>query len=348
MENQNNTNPTQGTSNATPLKVDNAKSLCTIQCAIRRKPGLVALPGQDPAERVYKIGASLDNRTKGNLKGISGDLELKFMPEIVGISHNDAGFRRAVEEYWSSIGRAVPADEPFLKDYEKGIKINIQFHVLGEARKEKFNKLLKVEDKIEALNTWLVTQNSNNEFAAILDFDSVSDYLLLNYCLKYSKVANTFEDVDKSPKIEFYIFEKEVSVKNQLSAIELRKSALRAYQDLEENNKQIDAVLLLFGQNPNDYDSTIDKLLRIDELYNESPTKMKEFVDYVGNSNWEAIALVRRGIATNKLRNPANSTAVYHGDTLLGVTLEEAVLFLKNEEKGKAIYANLVKETAAK
>jgi hypothetical protein len=347
MENTNNTNPT-GTSNGNQPKVDSSKHLCTIQCAIRRRPGLVALPGQDPAERVYKIGASLDNRTKGNLKGISGDLELKFMPEIVGLSANDPQFRRAVEEYWSSIGRPVPADEPFLKDHEKGIKINIQFHILGEARKQKFAKLLKVEEKIEQLNIWLVTKNASDEYIATLDFDSVSDYLLLTYSLKYSKVANTFEDVDKSPKIEFYIFEKEVSVKNQLSAIELRKSALRAYQDLEENQKQVDAVLLLFEKNPNDFDNLIDKLLAIDELYNESPAKMKIFVDYVGDSNWELKALVRKAITTNKLRTPVNSTAVYHGDTLLGVTLEEAVLFLKNEEKGKAIYANLLKETETK
>ena len=154
MENSNNTTPV-GASGNTP-KVDSTKYLCTIQCAIRRRPGLVGLPGQDPAERVYKIGASLDNRTKGNLKGISGELELKFMPEIVGLSSNDPQFRRAVEEYWSSIGKPVPADEPYLKDYEKGIKINIAFHVVGEPRKERFNKLVTVEEKIEWLNKALV------------------------------------------------------------------------------------------------------------------------------------------------------------------------------------------------
>lgn len=342
MENSNNATVSTGSEN-TPKVDTTTKFLCTIQCAIRRKPGLVGLPGQDPAERVYKIGASLDNRTKGNLKGISGDLELKFMPEIVGLSANDAGFRRAVEEYWSSIGKAVPADEPFLKDYEKGIKIYISFHVVGEPRKERFNKLLTVEEKVEWLNKALVVK-SGEEYAATLDFDSISDFLLLNYCLRYPKVANSFADVDKSPKIEFYIFEKEVAVQSQLSAIELRKNAIRAYQQLESNPKQIDAVLLLFDVNPKDYDNSIDKLLRIDELYNESPSKMKQFVDYVADTNWEIKANIRKGITTNKLRTPANSTAIYHGEVLLGTSLEEAVLFLSNEEKGKTIYANLLKE----
>ena len=341
MENSNNTTPV-GASGNTP-KVDSTKYLCTIQCAIRRRPGLVGLPGQDPAERVYKIGASLDNRTKGNLKGISGELELKFMPEIVGLSSNDPQFRRAVEEYWSSIGKPVPADEPYLKDYEKGIKINIAFHVVGEPRKERFNKLVTVEEKIEWLNKALVLK-VDDSFAATLDHDSISDYLLLCYCLKYSKVANTFADVDKSPKIEFYIFEKEVAVQSQLNAIELRKSAIRAYQQLESTPKQIDAVLLMFGKNPKEYETMIDKLLAIDELYNESPSKMKEFVDYVADTNWEIKANIRKGISTNKLRTPANSTAIYHGEVLLGTSLEDAVLFLNNEEKGKAIYANLLKE----
>jgi len=62
---------------AAEVKEDFAKYLITVEVAIRRRPGMVGLPGADPAERVYRIGSSLDARSRGALKGISG--ELKFL-----------------------------------------------------------------------------------------------------------------------------------------------------------------------------------------------------------------------------------------------------------------------------
>lgn len=361
METTTNTNPTQGTSNGTSqqaapaatMVADNKSYLCTVQCAIRRKPNLIGLPGQDPAERIYRIGASLDGRTKGNLKGISGELEIKFMPEVVGISANDPGFRRAIEEYWSSIGKAVPADEPFLRDHEKGIKLSLEFRVIGKAKKEQFDAILKVEEKMETLNKWLVTtvgKETNNPLpVAVLDHDSISDYLLLNYCLKYSKVANSFEDIDKSPKIDFYIFEKAVSVKNQLSVIDLRQKAMSLYQDLDGNDRKIDAILLMFEEDLSNFDNQVDKLLRIDELYNAAPLdNMKKFVAYAQDEAWETKYLVKLAIKLNKLRNPVNTNAIYYGDVLIGTSLEDSVLFLNNDVKGKEIKTVLLKETQAK
>lgn len=377
MEANNNTNPSIGTSNNNPSTTEQAKAPapaptsvpapapvqtqasnligkvevpsyqnCTIQCAIRRKPDLIALPGQDPAERVYKIGASLDGRTKGNLKGISGDLEQKFMPEIVGVSPNDATFRRSIEEYWASISKIVPADEPFLKEHEKGVKIEVTFKLLGKARKERFATLSSVEEKIEYLNKVLLEKNDRDEVLAVLDHDSISDYLLLCYCLKYSKVANSFEDIGKSPKIDFYIFEKAVSVKNQLSLIELRSEAMELYKDLSNNDRKVDAILLMYNETPANFENSIDKLLRIDELYNQAPLdNMKKFVMFAKDSDWETKYLINLAIKLNKLKNPANTTAIYYNDIMLGITINDAVLYLNNDVKGISIKDALLKET---
>lgn len=318
---------------------------CSITCCIRRKPGLVGIPGQDPAERVYKIGASLDPRTRGNLKGISGDLELKFMPEVIGVSPNDPTFRRSVEEYWASIGRPVPPDESYLKAHEQGIKFEIRFNVVGAARKERMNRLERVKDKMELLDKFLL-EKSDNGFSAQLQSDSVSDYLLLNYALKYSKVANSYEDINKSPKIEFYIFEKAVSITNHLSLIDLRAKAMTLYKDLEGNSRKIDAVLLMFNEDLNKFETQVDKLLRIDELYNTAPIEnMKTFVKFAEDKTWETKYLIKSAIADNKLRTLANSTAIYYEDILIGSTLEDAVLFLNTDLKGISIKENLNKTT---
>ena len=146
------------TSNAgTSKPIDNNVYLCRIECAIRRKPNTIGLPGQDPAERTYRIGASLDNKTRGNLKGITDLLETKFMPEIIGLSINDPLYRKGIEDYWSSISKVVPHDEITLKEHEKGLVIKIEFHVIGKSRKESFDALPSIVAKVEQLNKLLVT-----------------------------------------------------------------------------------------------------------------------------------------------------------------------------------------------
>lgn len=331
---------------------DNNYHKCTIQCCIRRKPDMMSLPGQDPAEKVYRIGSALDRKTNRDLKGISGDLEKLYMPAIVGVSYNDPSFGNAISEYWASIAKVVPPDEPFLKDYEKGVKINITVTVLGSARKERFDKLLTVVDKIDWLGENLIKNNlvvvgdkTEERPFARLDYDSVSDFLFISYCLKYPKVANNLSDVNNSPKIEFYIFEKELAVKTQLSFIDLRKKATALYESLESDENRINAVLLGFDKNPKDFENITDKLIEIDEhIFNKGKDSMKKFVSLANDDNWKIKYLINSAITAQKLRKPANSSAIYYNDTLLGMTIEEAALFLTSDTKGKEIHEGLVKE----
>jgi hypothetical protein len=361
-----------GTTNATPIPStpptsdttliastpsttpDESKHQCSVVCSIRRKPNNTALPGQDPAERTYKVGASLDLKTRANLKGVTGDLEMLFMPSLIGISDNDPLFRRNVDDYWASISRPVPHDEVFLKDHEKGIAINIKLTVLGKARKERLDSIIGIEDKVAKVNELIqlgITKSTreNPVVYVKVDDESVSDYLLLNYCLRYSKVANKFEDIDKSPKIDFYIFEKAASVKAQLNKIELRNTAVALMQDLATNSRRIDAVLLMFSLNPKDFDTDTDKLLKIDELaFSEPVENMVNFVNYAKDEQWEDKYLVYQAVRLNKVRNAPNTTSYYFNDDLLGLTLSDAVNFLNNEEKGKKYKETLLREIQLK
>lgn len=318
-----------------------------IDCCIRRKSNLVGLPGQDPNERIYKIGSSLDTKTRSSLKGVTGVLEERFMPEMIGLSSTDPAFRRAIDEYWSGISREVPADEPFLKDYEKGIKLNLLFIVRGKTRKENIDKAITVEDKIRLLDSYLSTKDEQNYFADI-DYTSVSDYLLLKYCLVYSKVANSFKDIDKSPKIDFYIFEKAVAVSYQMGIIEAKKKAMDLYQSLIDDERRLNSVLLSFKVNPDDYQTEIDKALKIDELYNASISNLHAFISYAEDDGWEDKLLINQSVAKGKLRNPTNSTIYYYGDVMLGLTLDEAVAYLNQTEKGADIKTNLLVELKVK
>lgn len=330
--------------------VDNNYYAVSIECAVRRKPGMEALPGQDPAERIYRIGSSLDRTTRSSLKGISGELELRFMPEIIGVSPNDPTFRRSINEYWSSISRAVPHDEDHLKEHLRGIPIKLKFNVLGKARKEKIDSTDSVEEKINILNSYLPKRSKTldgSEGLELVQFfsENTSDYLLLNYCLKYSKVANNLQDVDKSPNIDFYIFEKQVSIKNQLTAIERDTLAIQLYQTLSEDQKLTNAVLLLFKESPKEFDSETDKLLKIYELYNLNPINKQKFINYVQDRSWKTRYLIDQSLEGEKLRKLPNSDAIYYGDLLIGLSVEDAILFLDNETKGKEIKQTLIKHT---
>lgn len=329
------------------VKEDFSKYLITVEVAIRRKPGMVGLPGADPAERMYRIGSSLDVRARGALKGISGELESIIMPSIVNISHNAPEFKKSVDEYWSFFGLPVPADEEVLPKHKMGIPIKIQVHVVGAVLKNRIERETSTEKKMEYINEALVTPISattSNKRATLLD-DSISDFLLLNYCLKYSRVANSFVDIEASPKIEFYIYEKANAIKAQDTLVKNRSLAMKLYESLTNDEKKIDSVLLAFKENPTSYEDALEKLLKIDELYNKSNETVTFFIGVASDKNWETKYLIHLAVSKGKLNNPTNSSVYYYNQVLIGRTIDEAVMELNsNREEMINIKNTLLKE----
>lgn len=345
-ETNGNNNPKSDQTSSTTLVKDNKYYKVVINCTIRRKSNTVGLPGQDPAERIYRIGSSLDSRAKGNLKGISGELEQKYMPEIVALSHNDPNYRTAIDEYWASISATIPPDEPFLADHLKGLPIKLEFKVLGTARKEKIENYTSVEEKLKVINEYLLATtdiNGKEVDCAILDYENISDYLLLSYCLKYSRVANRVEDIDKSAKIWFYIFEKSIAVKDQLSFVEMAQKAMQLYTIVSTDENKLNRLLLGFNKVPKTYDNITDKALEIFTLYNANKESLKLFVELAEDKDWETKYLIASAVSEQKIKKHKNSTALYYGDTLIGMDERDAVTMLDSEE-GNPIKLALLKE----
>lgn len=318
-----------------------------LNCNIRRKPGLVAIHGQDPNERVYKIGASLDKQSGGNLKGITGDLEKLFMPEIVQIGASDFGFKKAVDEYWSNISKLVPPDEPFKKDFEQGVVIKLTFKIRGEDYRNSYKNANLLEEKIQVLNSLLVkkiTIIDKEEAVAILDNDCIADYLLLTYCLKYNKVANVPEDINKSPRIDFFLYEKSISVKTGMNFIEKKDKAVKLFSEIRKDINKLDAVLFAFNKNPNEYPDTLDKVLAIDDLYLKNTTSVDAFIKAVEDTNYKIRVLIRKALEVKKLNQPVNTTSIYYNDKLIGSTIDSAINYLITDEVGKEIKNSLEKE----
>lgn len=307
-----------------------------LQCSIRRKPGLVGLPGTDPNDRIYKVGASFDQTTKKNLKGVEGKLEEMFMPSIIGLGYTDTTFQTQVDDYWGNLSVFIPADDTFLKNEEKGKVLKMSFEIKGEALKNKVEATADIEDKVFMLKAGI------EKGTITISHKSISDFIFLCYCLRYSRVAKTVTLLEKSPKILFYIFNKNSAVQSKLSSIELRNKAIASFNAIKDNEHKVNQVLMMFNHLPDSFDSLNDKIIVLDEEYNKSTDNMKRFVDYEQDSNLSVKYLITYAVKKGKLNNPSNTEAYYYNQVLIGRTLDEAVLFLTDTGNTDA---RLIKDT---
>ena len=302
----------------------------SIQCAIRRKPTTVGLPGTDPNDRNYKIGSSIDNTTKKNLKGIDDELERKFMPAILGMNLTDNTFQAAVDEYWGNIGVYVPAEDPFMKEEERGKVLKINYTVKGENRKNKIDGEPNIETKINMIKKCII------DGTVTLDYASVADFILLCYCLRYSRVAKEISHLDRSPKILFYIYNKSSAVKTRLNTIELRSKAIEYFNLVKDDEVKVNALLVMFDDLPTMYDDLDDKVIALDRYYNKNIESMERFVNWAKDTDLNLKYLVRYATQKGKLMSPSNTDAYYYNQVLLGKNLNETVLYLKDETNAEA------------
>lgn len=309
---------------------DNSIGTVSIQCCIRRKPSLVGLPGSDPKERMYKIGSSIDTVSKKSLKGVTGEVEKKYMPLIVGINSTDNDFQTRVNEYWANIGVFIPADDPNLKAEQQGKVINIKLTVKGGVLKNKIESETDIAKKIEFINDGI----SNNLIT--LAEDAVTDYILLCYCIKYSRVAKDISLLHMSPKIFFYIYNRTTATKVQLSSIEIRNKAINFFMKIKDNEDKVNQLLVMFNLLPTNYETLDDKIIALDEIYNKTQANMEKFANLENDSTLALKYLVIYATKKGKLHNPELTDAYYYNQVLLGKTLDDSVRFLADKSNTEA------------
>lgn len=311
-----------------------------LECSIRRKLGMTGLPGLEESVRKYKLGSSLDVNTSKSLKGISGLLEQKIMPTLIGTSLNDNNFNSNVMDYWSSISVIIPEDETYQKDYEKGKLLKIEMIVKGDLLYDKLNKTSDIGEKVELIENGII-----DDFI-ILNTESYSAFALLCFALKHKRVARRVEDVGNSPKIHFYIYNKQTAIANSLTKIELRAKATEIFSRIQEDEATLDAILIMFEKSPTDFSDIMEKVIEVDELYNKSISSMQKFVSYAEDKDLQTKYLIKLSVKLGKLLNPSNSESYYYNDILLGSTLQEAVLTLNSDVQDyRLIKQTLLRET---
>jgi len=156
---------------------------------------------------------------------------------------------------------------------------------------------------------------------------SIMDYLKYKFALKHPHVALTKEEMDKDSAKRFYIQDltREDKVKN--TEIQFNKDADKEFIKLSSNPKNMKRVLrLLSSTNP---DRMTDEQVE-NALYEIKNSKTKKFLKIAKDKNLEIKAEIEEMVTASVLRKIGNQ--IIFIDEVLGDTLDDAVVFLKDKK----------------
>lgn len=281
-----------------------------------------------------RIGASL---SKGGdvVRGLSFEEEKKYLPDIIGVSVTSNDWAKATRAYWANISAEISPDF--------GRTLEVGFMYPDEATAEKGRA---EERKENALATAAFAEDSDYNLKFTVRGEvgtpiNINDYILYRYCLVYNKCANSSKLVYKSPKILFYLFNKEAQQADLAIKVKSRQKAYGMYLELIGDRTKVDNVLYVmrelierYNENPANTEkleltSDIAKDATLEKLVNAYPERL---IAVLEDTELAVKAFIERAIVAGELKRLPNTDTIIYGDnTHIGNTINEAVAYLKNE-----------------
>lgn len=310
-----------------------SNKISNIRLSIRRVP-TKGLPGDDPTLFNIKLGASLKGGSP--LRGLTHREEEKYMPDIINYSVNDVQWRRATKNYWNNISVIIPADGT-TSERLQGKILEFSFEFKSESIFNDFERLITFEEKAKMLSAL----DAEDKVKLI---KGVTDYVLFQYCIKSSSVANRPSDMNKSPKISFYLYSEAIETKVKYNTLLLEQKAMAKFINVIEDEAVVDALLVMFEQDLKLFKDAPSKHLALDACIKADP---KSFLIFAEDKNLKVKALLGKAVRLDIVNKPMHSDNYYYGDnneTILGSNLNEAVLFLldgKNAQITNTIIARV-------
>lgn len=257
------------------------------------------LPG-DEGDSKSKIGSSMKNRT--SLRGLTAEEEKLYLPEIIGSNPNNPNWAKDTEEYWRSISVDVP-------NTATGLKLEIGWQYNTEKDRDERRK-----ENGRPIN--------------------VSDYVLYRYCLVYSRVANSADDIYKSPKIMFYIYNRKEEVNQQVSNVRLVQKAYAKYLEIVAKPSTIRNVLNLLKVGVGQKMSEEEQLIAIDSVVKNRP---QDFLNVIDDSDFDYRVLIDKAVRAKHLTILPNTETYQYGDEVWAYSTKELIVKLKDENNKKKL-----------
>lgn len=287
---------------------------------IRHKPITGSLPFQSKdAITLNKIGSSFSSKGSDVLRGLTYDEELKYLPDVIGVNPKSEQWDKATKEYWINITKVIPPPD---KDGSGGLKLEIG-RIYFNQEDEDFDSRCSDESLKRGKPI------------------SASDFILWRYCLVYNRVANSIDDIYKSPKIDFYLYSKEEEIKAKKSTFKVAREANQLFYSKMADRAWIDWVLRVFIAGDKEAKIFIkdldtieedEKDIELEKYVKKSPDR---FVSIGTDANLELRAFIELCVVMNKLVRLANTDTLLMGDLTLGNSTVEAIAFLKNPKNAK-------------
>lgn len=164
-----------------------------------------------------------------------------------------------------------------------------------------------------------VVYTSAQEYSPI----NAADYITYRYALKHGWVANKMEDMRKSNKIQFYLWNKEDEMKGKLDKQELKDRAFALRLEIADANK-IQAILSLTGKAGL---SGGEAKIALAALAEEAPAK---FISLAGDPDLLDKAFIELAVQKGVITRPVNTTLHLYENVTIGNNIGEAVAWLRN------------------
>jgi hypothetical protein len=179
-----------------------------------------------------------------------------------------------------------------------------------------------------------VTHKSESEFEPV----NVTDFLLWRYCLLYGLVANSYKDIDKSRRIQYYLYSEGEARQELITKRKLTDQVYRTRFAITDNSIK-KAILIVMGQSV-EGKANEDLDLALASAADSNP---EGFLSVAKDKDVTIKAYIKDCINKGLLKSPDNTTLIIDPaeNITLGNTLGEAVAFIR--DTANAAYASQLK-----
>jgi len=294
---------------------------------------------------VKRIGSA---RPSVNRMLSNDEMMRALMPNILGIdpTSQSSNWTKEVAEYWHSLCIEVP---------QQGLTLNTSMLFdIGDGHpiRSKYIKLFLEKNKsidtsdamMEALTSPASKLKvSEEELYRYGSPESITDYMLWVYCKNYRLVANDLDSINKSNRIEFYMYDIQSKAEAKKQSSKKVLDATQLFVKLSSDPTALKDTLCILAP---------DRIKSIVSMSNEDITlelhqllmnKPSDFVTVATDKNLNMKAKIEMYIAVNVLKRHLESKAIVDAidqTRVIGYTLEEAIVYLSSEEVDKKKYLN--------
>ncbi len=287
---------------------------------LRRIPLPGRLPGQNLDEAKQKVGSGW----KGSaiLRGLTFKEETMYLRDIIGLSPESPNWEIQTKAYWANISKDVPPKD--------GVALEVGLRYFSQ---EDYDY-----DQKEALR-----DGNGTPYEIKGRPINMADYIMWRYCLLYSRVANTPEDIGKSPKIEFFLFNKDKEIADKTKVLNSKRKAIQLMYKRLAEREWVDYVLTILMAKDKSHTKNVrdlskmgeeEKDILLDEYVNSNPDG---FLILAEDKNLEIKAFIELAIAGGKLSRIPNTDTITMDGTTIGDSLSEAVAFLNNPKNNQTL-----------